>query len=80
MWTMFSCGMLTNISQFSLSADPSSWGADLSPERADADDYLHNPDPRRDRKHDMGGHIFTARGIMNIGCLLILALGLLTLL
>lgn len=44
------------------------------------DDYLHNPDPKRDRKNDAGGHIFTARGIANLGCLLILAMGMVTLL
>ncbi|KAL4078027.1 glycoside hydrolase family 16 protein [Scleroderma citrinum] len=37
------------------------------------DDYLHNPDPKRDLKSDKGGHIFTARGIANLGCLFILA-------
>jgi hypothetical protein len=44
------------------------------------DDYLHNPDPKRDRHYDAGGHIFTARGIANLGCLLILASGILMLL
>lgn len=43
-------------------------------------DYLHNPDPKRDRKSDRGGSIFTARGLMNLGCLAILISGLLTLL
>ena len=40
------------------------------------DDQLHNPDPRRDGS----GHIFTARGIANLGCLLVLLLSLLALL
>jgi hypothetical protein len=44
------------------------------------DDFLHNPDPKRDRHYDAGGHIFTARGIANLGCLFILATGLLMLL
>jgi hypothetical protein len=44
------------------------------------DDHLHNPDPKRDRHYDAGGHIFTARGIANLGCLLILAGGILMLL
>lgn len=65
--------------KFSLSADPSSWGTDLSANHAEADDYLHNPDPRRDRKNDQGGTVFTARGIANLGFLLLLALGLITL-
>ncbi|KAF8155740.1 glycoside hydrolase family 16 protein [Crassisporium funariophilum] len=39
------------------------------------DDVLHNPDPRRDRKSDRGGTIFTVRGCGNLGCLSILALG-----
>jgi hypothetical protein len=44
------------------------------------DDFLHNPDPKRDRIHDRGGTIFTARGLANVGCLVILALGIITLL
>jgi hypothetical protein len=46
----------------------------------EADDYLHNPDPKRDRHYDTGGHIFTSRGIVNLGCLFILAAGMLMLL
>lgn len=46
----------------------------------ESDDFLHNPDPRRDRKCDQGGTIFTGRGLANLGCLFILSLGILTLL
>lgn len=66
--------------QFSLSPDPASWGSNLSPNNPEPDDYLHNPDPRRDRKNDGGGNIFTARGLSNLGCLIILGVGLVTLL
>ncbi len=65
--------------KFSLSADPGSWGADVNPQHAEPDDYLHNPDPKRDRRGDHGGTIFTARGLMNVGCLLILGMALITL-
>ncbi|KAI9065842.1 glycoside hydrolase family 16 protein [Trametes sanguinea] len=65
--------------KFSLSPDPSSWGADLSIDHPEGDDHLHNPDPRRDRKHDQGGHIFTSRGLWNLGCLFVLGAGLLAL-
>jgi len=65
--------------KFSLSPDPSSWGADLAPGHPEDDDFLHNPDPRRDRKNDQGGNIFTYRGITNLGCLLILGVGIITL-
>ena len=44
------------------------------------DDLLHNPDPKRDRHYDSGGHIFTSRGIANLGCLFILAAGMMMLL
>jgi hypothetical protein len=44
------------------------------------DDYLHDPDPKRDRKSDKGGTICTGRGIANLGCLFILASGMLMLL
>ncbi|KAJ3490570.1 hypothetical protein NLI96_g1324 [Meripilus lineatus] len=43
------------------------------------DDYLHNPDPRRDRKYDQAGNIFTGRGFTNLGCVIILVTGLLAL-
>ncbi|KAG1749837.1 glycoside hydrolase family 16 protein [Suillus paluster] len=65
--------------KFSLSPDPSSWGAALSMNQAEPDDFLHNPDPRRDRKNDRGGSIFTYRGLTNLGCLIFLAVGLVTL-
>ncbi|KAL0951415.1 hypothetical protein HGRIS_008107 [Hohenbuehelia grisea] len=65
--------------KFSLSPDPSSWGAQISPNVPEPDDYLHNPDPRRDMKSDAGGHVFTWRGLTNLGCMLILGLGLVAL-
>lgn len=68
------------IQQFSLSADPRDWGSDISMNYKEPDDYLHNPDPRRDRKNDRGGSFFTARGLANLGCLFILAAALIALL
>jgi beta-glucan synthesis-associated protein KRE6 len=59
--------------KYSLSADPMSWGANLSPRHVEPDDWLHNPDPRRDRLNDKGGNIFTYRGLTNLGCLILLA-------
>ena len=56
------------------------WGAALSMDTPEGDDYLHNPDPRRDRKNDKGGHIFTSRGLANLGCMFILCTGMITLL
>lgn len=47
---------------------------------SEADDFLHNPDPRRDRVSDSGRSIFTSRGLGNLGCLSILVIGLITLL
>lgn len=66
--------------QFALSPDPTAWGGALSPDVREPDDALHTPDPRRDRKHDMGGTIFTGRGMANLGCLLFLGLAIATLL
>ncbi|KAF5371684.1 hypothetical protein D9758_003399 [Tetrapyrgos nigripes] len=61
--------------KFSLAADPAQWG--LSPNSSEPDDFLHNPDPRRDRKNDNGDTIFSARGFSNLGCLLVLGTSLL---
>ena len=46
----------------------------------EADDKLHNPDPARDHKNDKGGSILTGRGLMNLGCIFILATGIVALL
>ncbi|KAF8609468.1 glycoside hydrolase family 16 protein [Ceratobasidium sp. AG-I] len=61
-------------SKYSLAADPSTWGTNLDAKVPEGDDYLHNPDPRRDRQNDMSSSMFTSRGIANLGCLAILAL------
>ena len=67
--------------QYSLKPNPEDWGASaLLVNTPEPDDDLHNPDPRRDLKSDKGGHIFTARGIANLGCLLLLVLLMLVLL
>uniref|UniRef100_A0A8H8CRD2 GH16 domain-containing protein n=1 Tax=Psilocybe cubensis TaxID=181762 RepID=A0A8H8CRD2_PSICU len=65
--------------KFSLSPDPTAWGSNLSPEFPEPDDYLHNPDPRRDRKLDKSRNVFTYRGVTNLGFLILLCLGLLML-
>ncbi|KAF7796394.1 hypothetical protein EIP86_007571 [Pleurotus ostreatoroseus] len=65
--------------KFSLSPNPHEWGANLSLNYIEEDDEIHNPDPRRDRKNDQGGHILTKRGIANLGCVVVLLLGLIAL-
>lgn len=64
-------------SKYSLSPDPARWDEAMLNE---PDDELHRPDPRRDRKSDSAGSILTLRGIANLGCLIVLVLGLLSLL
>ena len=66
--------------QYSLAPSPKSWGMPLSISAVEPDDYLHNPDPLRDRDIDRGGHIFTGRGIANLGCLFFLGGGIMMLL
>ena len=63
-----------------MAPSPKSWGMPLSIQTVEPDDYLHNPDPARDRDRDRGGHICTARGIANLGCLLFLGAGIMMLL
>ncbi|TFK27264.1 concanavalin A-like lectin/glucanase, partial [Coprinopsis marcescibilis] len=60
--------------KYSLPPAPQSWGLPLTMDHIEADDGLHNPDPSRDRKNDGGGHIFTARGLANLGCIASLVL------
>jgi len=67
--------------QYSLNPNPADWGAAaLTIGTPEPDDYLHNPDPKRDLKCDQGGTICTSRGIANLGCLFLLAAGCITLL
>ncbi|KAG8215428.1 glycoside hydrolase family 16 protein [Butyriboletus roseoflavus] len=62
--------------KYSLKPNPADWGATaLTIETPEQDDYLHNPDPKRDVKSDQGGTICTSRGLANLGCLLVLAVG-----
>jgi len=61
--------------KYSLSASPAQWGLPIHMNNPEPDDFLHNPDPRRDRKNDRGGTVFTLRGLGNLGCLVLLVLG-----
>ncbi|KDN41086.1 hypothetical protein RSAG8_07640, partial [Rhizoctonia solani AG-8 WAC10335] len=63
-------------SKYSLAPDPARWGARVDYGHPEADDDLHNPDPKRDCGHDSGGTFCTARGVANLGCLAILLVGL----
>ncbi|TFY75995.1 hypothetical protein EWM64_g8017 [Hericium alpestre] len=75
---------------FSLSPDPRRWGSNLSPDVIEADDEFHNPDHwpvLRDKNgrvrgaymYDDNGAIFSVRGFANVGCLVILCIGVLVL-
>jgi beta-glucan synthesis-associated protein KRE6 len=64
--------------QFSLSPDIKQWGFDLSPAVAEPDDALHTPDPEGTTFGR--GFVPSGRGCLNIGCLLVLCVGLVTLL
>ncbi|KAF5322890.1 hypothetical protein D9619_000621 [Psilocybe cf. subviscida] len=66
--------------QFSLSPDPRLWGSDLSPDLIEPDDDLHNPELELDKSDSKGKDLkFTSRGIVNIGCILVLLVGLISL-
>jgi beta-glucanase (GH16 family) len=52
-----------------LDPNPANWGLDQGPE---ADDALHKPDPEDDKKPN--GTLLTKRGLLNIGCLVLLLL------
>lgn len=38
----------------------------------ESDDDLHNPDPRKEKELDEAETIYSARGLANLGCLLLL--------
>ncbi|KAK0234993.1 glycoside hydrolase family 16 protein [Armillaria nabsnona] len=65
---------------FSLSADPQTWGMNVSPHVPEPDDALHNPTVRDGRVVEYNSSAcISKRGLANVGCLGILVLGLLTL-
>ncbi|KAI0353021.1 beta-glucan synthesis-associated [Trametes cingulata] len=66
--------------EYTLSPDPQKWGADLSLDSKEEDDELHAPEPAPPRgriEHD--GHVFSWRGVTNLGALVVLIAGILTL-
>ncbi|KAJ6551470.1 beta-glucan synthesis-associated [Mycena capillaripes] len=61
--------------KFSLSADPTLWGSNLSPNQAEPDDTLHNPEFKDGKMVDRAGSSgISSRGFANIGCLVLLSL------
>lgn len=62
--------------KYSFSPNPIHWGANLSTDLVEDDDYLHEPDP----KGSEGGDFCSARGFMNVGCLVVLLVSIITLL
>ncbi|KAK0475590.1 glycoside hydrolase family 16 protein [Armillaria luteobubalina] len=67
-------------SKFSLSADPQTWGMNVSPHVPEPDDDFHNPTVRNGKVVESSSTVcISKRGLANVGCLGILVLGLLTL-
>ncbi|SJL10124.1 related to KRE6-glucan synthase subunit [Armillaria ostoyae] len=65
--------------KFSLGADPSTWGSNLSPNVKEPDDALHLPTVRGGKMVEDADLSFSKRGIANVGCLTILCTGILML-
>ncbi|PIL37320.1 hypothetical protein GSI_01013 [Ganoderma sinense ZZ0214-1] len=68
--------------QYTLPPDPQTWGTRLLPEDKEEDDDLHGPDPdvRGERIWaDNGGDVFSSRGVINLGALVLLIVGILVL-
>lgn len=64
--------------KYSLAPDPEEWGTDLSLHLPEPDDELHNPD-RLEKGREYSKNFFTVRGLQNLGCLILLGVGLLAL-
>ncbi|KAF7369039.1 Beta-glucan synthesis-associated protein [Mycena venus] len=65
--------------KYSLGADPKEWGSNLSPNLAEPDDALHNPEMKGGKFVDHNAFSISARGIYNVGCLVVLCLAILAL-
>ncbi|KAK0501521.1 glycoside hydrolase family 16 protein [Armillaria luteobubalina] len=79
-YTLTNSTVLSLSEKFSLAADPATWGSNLSMNYREPDDALHNPTVRGGKIVDDETISFSKRGIANVGCLMILCLGLLALL
>ncbi|PBK69280.1 beta-glucan synthesis-associated protein [Armillaria solidipes] len=78
-YTLTNSTVLSLSEKFSLAADPATWGSNLSMNYQEPDDALHNPTVRGGKIVDDEAISFSKRGIANVGCLMILCLGLLAL-
>ncbi|KAI0651966.1 glycoside hydrolase family 16 protein [Trametes meyenii] len=65
--------------KYVLPLDPEAMAQTHMVDGPEPDDVLHNPDPRRDRKGDSRGNIFTVRGLVNLGCISLLAVAIISL-
>ncbi|KAJ7905030.1 glycoside hydrolase family 16 protein [Mycena leptocephala] len=65
--------------KYSLAPDPTQWGSNLSPNLAEPDDALHNPELKGGKFVDPSLFSISTRGITNIGCLVVLCLCILAL-
>ncbi|KAF9534690.1 glycoside hydrolase family 16 protein [Crepidotus variabilis] len=73
------CRLSTLSEKYSLSPDIRTWGADLSIDLVEADDHLHNP-PKQSEPTESGTRVlFSRRGLLNVGCILLMCSALLTL-
>ncbi|KAH7930678.1 glycoside hydrolase family 16 protein [Leucogyrophana mollusca] len=64
---------------FHLPADPRQWGSSLYADAPEPDDDLHNPSAEDTSWAGKYGHGFSDRGLANLGCLIILCVGIITL-
>ncbi|KAJ7678229.1 beta-glucan synthesis-associated protein [Mycena polygramma] len=66
--------------KFSLAPDPTLWGSNLSPDLVEPDDALHNPTVKGGKYvDDHSAFALSGRGFYNLGCLFILAGGIVAL-
>ncbi|KAJ7621168.1 glycoside hydrolase family 16 protein, partial [Roridomyces roridus] len=65
--------------QYSLSPDPLLWGSALSRGNPEPDDALHEPEYTNGKLLDDHGLVLSLRGLANVGCLVILSLGIIAL-
>ena len=62
--------------QYAISPDPSYWQNYQDNDLEEGDDWLHDPKARRDR-HERRGTVFTWRGFVNLGCMILVIIAIL---
>ncbi|THG96277.1 hypothetical protein EW026_g5526, partial [Hermanssonia centrifuga] len=65
--------------EYTFSADLQSWASEFTPDFKEEDDAIHEPDPAMRHRIERDGHVFSWRGLTNLGTLVMFTVGIIVL-